>query len=151
MAKKIANKEKKVAWDAFSRFIRVRDCLDTTGLAFVGRCITCNRKFHIRALQAGHCLPGRTNSKLFDERLVHAQCRYFNEYKHGEKTKYEAAMIKRYGQAEFEQMKTEARKIVPDNGMDFIALKTLYENKYRELMKSRGFKTYGELLQQNNI
>lgn len=72
MAKKLQNKAKADAWSEFSRFIRVRDCLETTGLAFVGVCITCGRRFHIRYLQAGHCLPGRSNAKLFDEKLVHA-------------------------------------------------------------------------------
>lgn len=144
MAKKLQNKAKADAWSEFSRFIRVRDCLETTGLAFVGRCITCDRRFHIRYLQAGHCLPGRSNAKLFDDKLVHAQCRYCNEFNHGERKKYEIKMVEKYGLDEFEQMRIDARKTIPY--MDCEQIAKTYKDKYVKLMKSHGFKTWAELL-----
>ncbi|GAG08831.1 unnamed protein product [marine sediment metagenome] len=146
MAKKLQNKAKAKAWEKFSRFIRVRDCLAATGLPFVGVCITCGRRFHIRYLQAGHCLPGRSNAKLFDEKLVFAQCKYCNEVKHGEKKKYEAKMITKYGKAKFEQMKIDAKKII--KYVDYEQLAKTYNDKYIALMKSCGFKTWLELLKQ---
>lgn len=72
----IKNKKtpKKKAWDAFSRYIRTRDCLKSTGDRNRGACVTCGRVFDFKKLQAGHFIPGRVNSILFDEQCVHAQC-----------------------------------------------------------------------------
>lgn len=150
MAKTIKNLDKKKAWDNFSRFIRTRDCLAATGIPFVGHCITCGygRRFHIRYLQAGHCLPGRSNTKLFDERLVHAQCKHCNEYRDGRIQKYEKLMITKYGAEEFEQMKIASRNIIQDKDMDFKEIAKTYKEKYEKLLREHGYKTWGELLRQ---
>jgi len=145
MDKKIQGADKKKAWAEFSRFVRVRDCLLTTGMPFSGRCITCERQFHISYLQAGHCIPGRTNAKLFDKELVFAQCAYCNIIKHGEKKKYEAKMIERYGEKGFEEKIIAAKQIIPN--MDFKAITEEYKLKYKKLMEKYGYKTYRELLQ----
>lgn len=144
MAKKLQNKAKKEAWDEFSRFIRIRDCLKTTGFAFLGVCITCERRFHIRYLQSGHFIGGRSNAILFDEIGTNAQCKYCNEYKHGEKKKYEAVMVERHGQEYVDEMKANAKKII--KGMDYEEIKLRYQQKYVSLMRAHGYKTYGELL-----
>lgn len=146
MAKKIQNATKKKAWDEFSRWVRVHDCLESTGLPFVGVCITCDRRFHIRYLQAGHCLPGRTNAKLFNEKLVHAQCKWCNEFKHGEKDKYEKKMIGRYGEKEFEQMKIKAKQIIHNSEMDFEKLAEDYKSKYKDLIRPHGYATWPQLM-----
>ncbi len=144
--KSLQSKAKSEAWDEFSRFIRIRDCLKTTGFAFLGICITCERRFHIRYLQAGHFLPGRSNAILFDEIGTNAQCRYCNEYKHGERKKYEAVMVERHGQEYVDKMKISRKKVVKD--MDFEAIKKSYKKTYKAIMREFGFKTYGELLRE---
>ena len=97
MAKKLPNKLKAKAWKAFSKYIRVRDCIKTTGLPYVGVCITCDKRHHINYLDAGHCYPGRRNANLFNERFTNIQCRYCNQYCHGKPKKYEKVMIEWYG------------------------------------------------------
>lgn len=62
------------AWKKFSLYIRVRDCLRTTGTTMFGCCVTCGRKYPIGKLQAGHFIPGRTDAILFAETQVYAQC-----------------------------------------------------------------------------
>lgn len=62
------------AWDSFSIYIRTRDCLRFTGDPTQGKCITCNKPFDFKHLQAGHFINGRGNAVLFDERLVYSQC-----------------------------------------------------------------------------
>ncbi len=64
---------KKKAWDAMSIYIRTKECLETTGLPFVGVCFTCDKRFHIDALDAGHFVSGRRNAVLFEENGVHIQ------------------------------------------------------------------------------
>lgn len=61
-------------WDLFSRVIRYRDCLATTGNPAWGRCYTCGKLYSFNQLQAGHFVQGRGNTYLFDRRGVHAQC-----------------------------------------------------------------------------
>lgn len=67
-------KAKDRAWDAFSRYIRTRDCLRFTGDPTEGMCVTCKRYYPYPQLQAGHFISGRGNAVLFDERLVYSQC-----------------------------------------------------------------------------
>ena len=67
-------KEKKKTWVEFSKYIRTRDCLETTGTADEGICISCGRRIPFKKLQAGHLVAGRSNVILFDEEIVNAQC-----------------------------------------------------------------------------
>ena len=67
-------KAKDKAWDAFSAYIRTRDCLRFTGSPDEGKCVTCSRPYPYKSLQAGHFIQGRGNAVLFDERLVYSQC-----------------------------------------------------------------------------
>lgn len=145
-SKKSKHPEQKRAWDEFARYIKVRDCLRTTGLPFVGACITCNRKYHIRYLEAGHCIPGRTNSKLFNQNLVNAQCHYCNFTKHGDRKKYEAVIIERHGAKWFEVACRRARKVVIDHNINWENRAKRYKRMYEKIMRKHGYKTYGELL-----
>lgn len=67
-------KIKDKAWDNFSIYIRTRDCLRFTGKPDEGKCVTCDRPYPFKKLQAGHFIQGRGNAVLFDERLVYSQC-----------------------------------------------------------------------------
>jgi len=71
---------KEKLWVLFSRYIRRRDCLITTGSTEYGECITCDGTFEFDQLQAGHFISGRHNANLFSERGVHAQCIKCNRY-----------------------------------------------------------------------
>jgi hypothetical protein len=62
------------AWKMFSTYIRLRDCLKTTGTLDKGVCITCGKLCDFKELQAGHYIGGRGNSVLFDEKIVNGQC-----------------------------------------------------------------------------
>ena len=74
MKKKTISSVKKRVWAVFSKFIRMRDCLKTTGCKDWGLCITCGKRYHIKLLQAGHFISGRHNANLFLEKGTHAQC-----------------------------------------------------------------------------
>ena len=107
------SKEKKKAWNLFSKYIRLRDCLETTGTPDYGICCTCGIKYHFKELQAGHFIPGRHNSILFDERNVHAQCVGCNRFKQGNTVKYFRFMQNKYGEEvikELEQKDNELKQ-----------------------------------------
>lgn len=97
------SKLKKAAWKAFSRYIRLRDCLVTTGTKTHAKCVTCGRVYSFNELDAGHFIDGRGGSVLFDEDLVNAQCQGCNRFKHGNKDAYTPFMIKRYGLKKVEE------------------------------------------------
>jgi len=85
------------AWRIFSRMIRMRDCLKTTGDPGRGRCVTCGRAYAFKDLQAGHWLGGRRNSVLFDDRHVHCQCFGCNVRGSGKGPEYTEFMEGTYG------------------------------------------------------
>lgn len=85
-------------WDLFSRVIRYRDCLATTGNISWGKCYTCDKLHAFSALQAGHFVQGRRNAYLFDRRAVHSQCMACNVFLHGNWPVYLANMKRDYGE-----------------------------------------------------
>lgn len=84
-------------WPVFSRYIRTRDCLATTGTETHGKCVTCGRTLAFGKLQAGHFIPGRTDAILFDEDQVYAQCYRCNMKLQGMWHKYFLFMQVKFG------------------------------------------------------
>jgi hypothetical protein len=101
---------KKRANTVYSKYIRTRDMLlnkhygtDTL------KCFTCLKPyvaFGVRCAQAGHFLPGRHSAVLYDERACHGQCYNCNINLKGNWVKYEERMIRDYGQAVVDELKT---------------------------------------------
>lgn len=92
---------KRRAWLHFSRYIRLRDALATTGTNRVARCCTCGKLVAIGGfrgcIQAGHYRPGRGRGTLFDETACHAQCVACNKWGYGKPEEYTAFMLRTYG------------------------------------------------------
>lgn len=91
------SKLKKKVWIEFSHYIRLRDCLKTTGSPNEGRCYTCGKIYPFKSLQASHFIPGRHPSILFDEDGVHACCYHCNVGLRGNWPEYYKAMVRDYG------------------------------------------------------
>ena len=91
-------------WPLFSRFIRLRDCIKTTGTTDRGRCVTCGRLYKFEKLQAGHFVPGRTRAILFDPRCVNAQCYRCNVKLDGVWPAYYRWMQKNYSQEVIDEL-----------------------------------------------
>jgi hypothetical protein len=129
MAKKKNARQK--AWYAFSRYIRHRDCLLTTGGTDYGICCTCGNTFPFERLQAGHFIPGRNNAILFDTRGVNAQCVGCNMYANGRQPKYHEWMIDHHGQEVIDELFHRARKSAqfkPYHYEDFIQTFKAWDN-----------------------
>ena len=114
------------AWKEFSRYIRLRDS-DNNG---IGQCCTCGARHHWKELQAGHFIPGRCNSILFDERGCHAQCRRCN-FNEGNGPEYYPFMLKRYGQKVVDELRMNRHQTVKIP----IAEMTMIYEKYKKLAK----------------
>ena len=124
---------KKKCWAVFSKYIRLRDCLKTTGSPDYGKCITCGRLIGITRADAGHFISRRFNSTLFDERNVHLQCKQCNGAYSGQLLEYRRQIIRLYGEGvdiELEDKATEIKKFTPQ---ELIDLTEYYTNKIKEL------------------
>lgn len=129
-------------WDAFSKFIRTRDCLKTTGTITRGKCITCGDEFPFTYLQAGHFIPGRHNANLFSEKGTHAQCKRCNIWGHGKPLEYRRKIIEMYGEGYDEVLEKEASEIRKYSVEDLKDIREYYIIKLKELLN--------ESIQQNN-
>ena len=130
---KSAGKLKEEIWPIFSQYIRLRDCLETTGCASWGLCITCGKKYHIKLLQAGHFIPGRHNSNLFSEKGTHAQCYNCNINLRGNTLEYRRQIIRLYGEGYDEILEAEDRQLKKFTRAELIELKETYIRKIKEL------------------
>ncbi len=131
-AKKSTIKAK--AWKAFSEYIRLRDCLFTTGSTDYGKCVTCSAILPFKDLQAGHFIPGRHNGNLFSEEGTHAQCRICNLYKNGAPLEYRRAILDLYGDGYDEVLEKEAREVKKYSVEDLTNLRKEYTIKIDELI-----------------
>jgi len=91
-------------WKKFSEYIRLRDCIKTTGTIWKGACRTCGRVYRFEKLQAGHFIPGRTRAILFDEKCVHIQCWRCNHKLQGAWPPFYRFMQQTYGQEVIEEL-----------------------------------------------
>jgi hypothetical protein len=124
-------RSKDKAWRYFSNYIRVRDCLSTTGFPDQGKCVTCGKFFPIQELQAGHAIGGRNNSILFDEELVHAQCKFCNGYGNGKYAEYSLWFIEKYGLKKWKEKVKLSREINVD--LDYEEIAEKYKNKLKKI------------------
>ena len=109
--KKSLSSMKRKVWKLFSEYIRLRDCLQTTGLPDYGKCITCGKTVPRTLLQAGHFIPGRHNANLFSERGTHAQCYNCNINLKGNTLEYRRQVVNLYGEGADLELEQEARQI----------------------------------------
>jgi len=137
---KSASKEKKLAWSWFSKYIRARDCIDTTGGIEQGRCYTCDKLVPFNQLQSGHFQPGRTNNLLFDEDQVHIQCARCNLFLSGNWVAYLKHMRKDYGDKAVDEMMNNKYQVVKYTALDYEELKNKFKHDYEALVESVKFK-----------
>ena len=123
------------AWRAFSKYIRLRDCLRTTGTLIHGKCITCEKLLSITFCDAGHFISRRHNSTLFDEMNCHVQCRYCNRYLDGNLLEYRRQIVKLYGAGADTELEKKAKEVTKYSVEDLTELAKGYKIKIEELLK----------------
>lgn len=116
---------RKQAWNAFAAYIKKRD-------KFI--CITCGKKATGWQMNAGHWLPGRWNSLLFEETCVHAQCQECNQILGGNSPAYYEFMLKRYGKEEMIRLIKLWRKEKIYSKQDYKNIEEKYKVKLKELI-----------------
>jgi len=130
--KKSGNSKKNTAWKWFAKYIRLRDAIKTTGDVLYAKCITCGEILSIEDMDAGHGIPGRMNSILFNEDIVHAQCRHCNRGG-GELQMYKKVLIDMYGQDKWDLWQSTKNNPVKYTDFDYEQLAKMFKQKYKEL------------------
>ena len=128
------NPKKDTALRHFSRYIRIRDALKTTGSKTHAKCITCGAVQRIEDMDAGHALAGRNNAILFSEDLCHAQCRICNRFHGGMREEYQAILIAEHGPGKWEEWEALKHAHVKFAQADYEELAAKYRQKTKELM-----------------
>jgi hypothetical protein len=128
---------KRTAWTYFSKYIRLRDSIVTTGTTTECECITCGNRYPITVINAGHFIPGRNNAVLFDERQVHGQCPRCN-MSGGMWSEYLDFMISEYGEEAVKVMRATHNNIKLYTVEDLKAISKQYREKYEALLKEFG-------------
>lgn len=127
-------KLKQKAWKAFSDYIRTRDSIKTTGTTTHCVCITCNKNFEYKNIQAGHFVGGRTGSILFDEELVFGQCVGCNVFLKGNYDAYNLVMLKKFGGEKVIEFLERKNEVVQYKASDYQAIIKKYEKKLSDLL-----------------
>ena len=125
---------KKKCWDAFSKFIRTRDCLRTTGCASFGLCITCGKRYHFKLLQAGHFISGRHLSNLFSEMGTHAQCYNCNINLKGNTLIYRRKIIEIYGKDIDLKLEAKDKEQIQIKSFEYIEMTKDFLDRTKELL-----------------
>ena len=126
---------KKKAWKWFSLYIRLRDCLVTTGTPTACKCVTCGKVVPYDDIDAGHAIPGRKNSVLLDETLVYGQCQMCNRFNGGEKQAFKIFLVKKHGSDWYEMKEQGSHEAVTITDAEFELLAKVYRLKVEKLRK----------------
>jgi len=126
---------KRLAWDAFSLYVRTEECIKTTGSAEYGQCFTCDEVKPFSELDAGHFIGGRKGENLFDRRGVHIQCRRCNRFLHGNLVLYTVRMQRKYGPQIVDELQAQSVKVTHYKIADYQGIATDCKRKLAELIK----------------
>ena len=125
------DKSEKKAWTWFSKYIRLRDCLRTTGRPDIGRCITCNKIITFKDNDAWHWITIGNKATKFDERNVYLQCSSDNRFKEGMKPEMYEAIRKIHWQDTIDDLLAKSKEIV--RYIDYEELAEHFKSKCNQL------------------
>jgi len=136
-SKKISvRKLKDRVWELCSQYIRMRDCLKTTGDIDYGHCITCGRFIRRTEAHAGHFISRSHSATLFDETNVHLQCPRCNLFCGGEPLKYRREIVRLYGEGYDLELEEKAMQEKHWTIVELEKLKEDFKKKIKKLSTS---------------
>lgn len=106
------DKDEARAWSWFSKYIRLRDCIRTTGNPEVFKCCSCGSLTHFSKWDAWHFISRMHKNTKFDERNVYGQCQKCNRYQQGNWDKMYEHIKKLHGQETIDELLAKSREIV---------------------------------------
>jgi len=128
------------AWAEFSKYIRIRDALRTTGGIEHAVCCSCGKiypAFGVGCLQAGHFIPGRKSSILFCELGCHGQCYNCNMRLKGNWPPYYDFMVNKYGIRAVEHLLLTKHTIVKFLPAQLERMRDTYKLMYQKMFTTK--------------
>lgn len=138
MSVKIISKLKQELDKQFSIYIRLRDCLKTTGTTTRGKCFTCDKILPFKKLQCGHFISRKHNNTRYDEQNCYAQCAGCNVFKHGNYIEYTLRLIEKYSKRRIVTLQKRSQKIKKFTVQELESLIKKYKKKIACLKESTG-------------
>ena len=124
---------KKTAWDWLSKVVRLEGALQTTGNPEYCQCYTCKKTYPIDQIHAGHGIPGRKHSILFDKDIIKPQCYTCNVTNGGEYQVFKMYLIEEHSVAWFEEK--ERKKLEPHvSDKPYKLIADHYRREYKKLL-----------------
>lgn len=121
-------------WDAFSRFIRIRDAAPFTGLA---ECFTCGRTKIWKEMDCGHGIPRQHLATKFNETNNHIQCKPCNGFEEGMKDIYSKKVDKLYGAGTWDKLLIASRQTVHRGKFDIEVMTKYYKEEAKKIAKEK--------------
>lgn len=117
---------RKAAKQACHAYIRERDKGNP--------CICCGRPLGEK-FDAGHYLESGNNPRIrYDERNIHAQSVYCNQYKGGDSDDYRGNLIRKIGRANVEELENLKGGTVKRTAQDYKEIEIYYKKKLKGLL-----------------
>lgn len=126
-------KAKKKAWKQCSLYIRLKNS-DKNGF---GECYTCGKRVHHKKANAGHGIAGRTNSVLFDERIIRFQCVGCNIWGNGQYPVFTRKLIEEMGMKAYDKIVSQSGTVKKYTLTDYEEIEHIYKEKVKKLMEGR--------------
>ena len=123
----------------FSKYIRLRDCLRTTGTRTHGVCCTCGKIVPFAGGDCGHFISRDRLSLRYCEENAHFQCRECNRFRSGNQAVHMLHVNELHGAGTAENLL--AQEILEKSNpykykktkADYKAIADYYRKKFREL------------------
>lgn len=125
-------------WPIFSKYVRLRDCLATTGNVDYCICYTCGEVTEWAKLDAGHAFTRKCISLKYDEKLVRGQCKGCNGYGKGEQALFLYHLEEDHGREFVDWARGEYKNWKADKGrkvqtIELLEMIPFYEQKLNQL------------------
>jgi hypothetical protein len=140
MAKSTVGTYKHTVWKSCATYVKLREA-NSKGEV---KCVTCPTILSIydQNCNAGHFIPQRGNSVLFDDAHIFPQCVGCNCGGSGEQFKYGQFLKKKYGYSdqELEEMQSLRHKVRKFTLDELKEIKRSYDEESDKLRKEKGLK-----------
>lgn len=133
MKKRKSRKNLIIALDrVFSKYIRTKNLKDN----FV-ECVTCNRKYPINKIQAGHFMSRKHYSTRWDEENVFPQCYGCNVMQQGQQYLFSKYIDNKYGEGYSDVLLYRSRETVKFSDFEIEEMIQDYTNRLKALEKEK--------------
>ncbi len=128
-------KRESTLWKWYSEYIKIRDCLETTGTINEGVCITCQKRVPRFGSHAGHFIHDK-KSTYYIESNTHLQCSHCNHYLSGNLGLYGVAMVEKYGKEAVQELIRKSNQEVKQlKKFEIKEMATKYRLLVKDLLK----------------